>query len=142
MFLQKASEMSRKLGLPRFYISANSGARIGLAEEIKPLFKVAWVDNDDFEKVNSHVSQNKNLHCMEKLLKRTSGLTMEVSGTPMSRHTNKIFTARKRSLGKGNIFTGVCVSAGGWQTLPSRKTPPKEMATETGGTHLSGMHSC
>ena len=26
------------------YIAANSGARIGLAEEIKHLYKVAWVD--------------------------------------------------------------------------------------------------
>ena len=55
VFSQKASEMSRRLGLPRFYISANSGARIGLAEEIKALFKVAWEDNNDFEKVSSHV---------------------------------------------------------------------------------------
>ncbi len=26
------------------YVAANSGARIGLAEELKHLFKVAWVD--------------------------------------------------------------------------------------------------
>ena len=26
------------------YIAANSGARIGLAEELKHLYKVAWVD--------------------------------------------------------------------------------------------------
>ena len=26
------------------YIAANSGARIGLAEELKQLYKVAWVD--------------------------------------------------------------------------------------------------
>ena len=26
------------------YIAANSGARIGLAEELKNLYKVAWVD--------------------------------------------------------------------------------------------------
>ena len=58
--------MSRKLGLPRFYISANSGARIGLAEEIKPLFKIAWVDNDDFEKVSSHVPEYTKLHYVRK----------------------------------------------------------------------------
>ncbi len=28
------------------YIAANSGARIGLAEELKHLFRVAWVDPD------------------------------------------------------------------------------------------------
>ena len=54
--LQKASEMSRRLGLPRFYISANSGARIGLAEEIKPLFKIAWIDNNDYDKVQDYIS--------------------------------------------------------------------------------------
>ena len=43
--------LSRKLGLPRLYISANSGARIGLAEEIKHVFKVAWIDDEDHDKV-------------------------------------------------------------------------------------------
>jgi acetyl-CoA carboxylase/biotin carboxylase 1 len=53
--------------LPRIYLSANSGARLGLAEEIKHLFHVAWEDAnnpdkgfkylylspDDFKKVSS-----------------------------------------------------------------------------------------
>ncbi|EDV27057.1 uncharacterized protein TRIADDRAFT_22916, partial [Trichoplax adhaerens] len=38
----KASELARRLGIPRIYISVNSGARIGLAEEVKSLFKIAW----------------------------------------------------------------------------------------------------
>lgn len=42
----RASEKARALGIPRLYISANSGARIGLAEEIKPLFEIAWVDSN------------------------------------------------------------------------------------------------
>ena len=45
-----ASQLARKLKIPRIYIAANSGARIGLAEEIKHLFRVAWVDNKDPEK--------------------------------------------------------------------------------------------
>ena len=32
------------------YIAANSGARIGLAEEIKQKFKVAWVEPDHPDK--------------------------------------------------------------------------------------------
>ena len=44
--LQQASALSRDLGLPRVYIAANSGARIGLAEELKHLFKVAWEDKN------------------------------------------------------------------------------------------------
>ena len=42
----KASELARKLGLPRIYISANSGARIGLADEVKQALKAAWVDEN------------------------------------------------------------------------------------------------
>lgn len=44
LLFQLASQLSREKGLPRIYISANSGARIGLAEELKQLFRVAWVD--------------------------------------------------------------------------------------------------
>ena len=43
--------MARAKGLPRVYISANSGARIGLAEEIKNLFRIAWEDPNDPDKV-------------------------------------------------------------------------------------------
>ncbi|KAL3270902.1 hypothetical protein HHI36_021411 [Cryptolaemus montrouzieri] len=45
-----ASELARQLKIPRIYISANSGARIGLAEEMKALFKVALVDPNDPDK--------------------------------------------------------------------------------------------
>ena len=69
-----------------------------------------------------------------------------------------VFTARKRSLGQGNLFTPVCDSVHrgvSWQTPPSgadtppRQTPPQqadtpspEMATAADGTHPAGMHSC
>ncbi|ODN01988.1 Acetyl-CoA carboxylase [Orchesella cincta] len=46
----KASELSRSLKIPRMYLSANSGARIGLVEEIKHLFKFCWEDPSDPEK--------------------------------------------------------------------------------------------
>lgn len=39
-----ASAFARKQGIPRLYFAANSGARIGLAEDIKKRFKVAWTD--------------------------------------------------------------------------------------------------
>ncbi|KAL1921184.1 uncharacterized protein VTP21DRAFT_10900 [Calcarisporiella thermophila] len=41
-----ASELARKLGIPRVYLSANSGARIGLADEVLSLFRVAWIDRE------------------------------------------------------------------------------------------------
>ncbi|XP_031330897.1 acetyl-CoA carboxylase isoform X2 [Photinus pyralis] len=42
-----ASEMSRAMKIPRVYIAANSGARIGLAEEVKSLFRIAWEDANE-----------------------------------------------------------------------------------------------
>lgn len=42
-----ASEIARKMKIPRVYLSANSGARIGLAEEVKSLFRIAWDDPNE-----------------------------------------------------------------------------------------------
>lgn len=46
-FFHAVTELCRKEGIPRIYLSANSGARIGIAEELLPLFSVAWVDEKD-----------------------------------------------------------------------------------------------
>lgn len=46
----KASERARLLNIPRVYFSANSGARIGLAEEVKAVFRIAWEDENEPEK--------------------------------------------------------------------------------------------
>ncbi|PGH13093.1 hypothetical protein AJ80_06465 [Polytolypa hystricis UAMH7299] len=43
-FFHKCTELARKLGIPRIYLSANSGARIGMAAELLPHFSVAWND--------------------------------------------------------------------------------------------------
>ncbi|KAH8898355.1 acetyl-CoA carboxylase [Thozetella sp. PMI_491] len=43
-FFYKCTELARKLGIPRIYLSANSGARLGLANELMPAFNVAWND--------------------------------------------------------------------------------------------------
>lgn len=43
-FFDSVSKYARSLGVPRVHIASNSGARIGLAEELKPYFKVAWTD--------------------------------------------------------------------------------------------------
>lgn len=34
-------------GVPRIYLAANSGARIGLADEVKDQFKVQWIDEQN-----------------------------------------------------------------------------------------------
>lgn len=44
------TELARALGLPRVYLSANSGARLGIAEELVDAFRAAWVDDARPEK--------------------------------------------------------------------------------------------
>ena len=58
--------------------------------------------------------------------------------------SSTIITARKRSLGQGNIFTSVCqefCSGGGCLVRGGCGDPPGT-ATAAGGTHPTGMHSC
>ena len=50
LLFKEASALARKLGIPRIYLAANSGARIGLANEVRDKFKVAWEDPEDPEK--------------------------------------------------------------------------------------------
>ncbi|CAH2056096.1 unnamed protein product, partial [Iphiclides podalirius] len=42
----RASQYARDLRIPRIYVSVNSGARIGVAEEVKSEFNVAWIDSE------------------------------------------------------------------------------------------------
>jgi acetyl-CoA carboxylase/biotin carboxylase 1 len=42
-----ATELGLKRKLPIIYLSVNSGARFGLAEEVRSKFKVAWVNDTD-----------------------------------------------------------------------------------------------
>ncbi|KAF3986487.1 hypothetical protein FT663_04865 [Candidozyma haemuli var. vulneris] len=49
-FFNKCTELARSLGIPRIYLSANSGARIGVAEELLPYYKVAWNEEGKPEK--------------------------------------------------------------------------------------------
>ena len=60
-------------------------------------------------------------------------------------------TARKRSFGRGNIFTsvckefcsqGVCLAPPGGGVGGGRVETPPGTATAAGGTHPTGMHSC
>jgi acetyl-CoA carboxylase carboxyltransferase component/biotin carboxyl carrier protein len=43
----QASAYARTRGLPRVYLAANSGARIGLSDAVKRVFRVAWTDEAD-----------------------------------------------------------------------------------------------
>ncbi len=41
------SELARTMGLPRVYMAANSGARIGLSRDVMQTFRSKWCDDDD-----------------------------------------------------------------------------------------------
>merc|ERR1711871_276825 len=43
----KASEYARKKGIPRLYLAANSGARIGMAKSLQDKFHICWTDDQD-----------------------------------------------------------------------------------------------
>jgi len=43
----KASEYARQLGIPRLFLTANSGARIGMAQSLKDRFQICFVDAQD-----------------------------------------------------------------------------------------------
>ena len=85
--------------------------------------------------------------------------------TPISNPIAKIFTASKRSLGLGNVFTPVCHSVHRWGWLPSmhhrshhqgglhpwgsasreglgRHPSTSEYGQQAGDTHPTGMYSC
>ena len=71
LLFQRASELSRLERVPRIYISANSGARIGLAEELKFLYHIAWNDPKDNDKGIRYLyltpedySRVENLNCV------------------------------------------------------------------------------
>ncbi|KAL8514106.1 hypothetical protein ACS0TY_013288 [Phlomoides rotata] len=49
-FFQAVTDVACKQKLPLIYLAANSGARIGVAEEVKSCFKVGWSDETDPER--------------------------------------------------------------------------------------------
>lgn len=62
MVFYRASERARQLGIPRIYFSANSGARIGLAEEVTS---------------NHHLYINLFVNCLFFLFRENSSLTLK-----------------------------------------------------------------
>ena len=59
--------------------------------------------------------------------------------------TDLAFLPPANELREGNVFTPVCHSVHSGGVYPSIQWglhPPKQMATEAGGTHPTGMHSC
>lgn len=62
MVFFKASQYARNHGLPRLYLAANSGARIGVAASIKKKFKVCFLDPNDPTKGFKYIYLTKEDH--------------------------------------------------------------------------------
>uniref|UniRef100_A0A183AJ56 CoA carboxyltransferase N-terminal domain-containing protein n=1 Tax=Echinostoma caproni TaxID=27848 RepID=A0A183AJ56_9TREM len=65
----RASQLARHLGLPRIYLASNTGARIRVADEVKAVFRVAWIDPVHPEKGYAYLyltpEDYERLHAME-----------------------------------------------------------------------------
>ncbi|KAG7093554.1 hypothetical protein E1B28_007224 [Marasmius oreades] len=81
-FFYQVTQYARELGLPRIYLSANSGARLGLAEEILPFFSAAWNDDAHPEKGVSYLylTHENYLKVSEKGAEAVQTVEIEVNG--------------------------------------------------------------
>ncbi|KAF8500519.1 acetyl CoA carboxylase [Gautieria morchelliformis] len=91
-FFYLASQYARKSGIPRIYLSANSGARMGIAEELLPLFSCAWNVEDHPEKgINYLYLTHENfLKLQEKGADSVLTTEVEVDGEQRHRITDII----------------------------------------------------
>ncbi|KAL7800619.1 acetyl-CoA carboxylase [Trichoderma afarasin] len=94
-FFHKCTQLARKLGIPRIYLSANSGARLGLADELMPHFKVAWND------ATKHEGGFRYLYLDEKIkqLYKDEVITEEVVENGEKRHKIVTIIGREDGLG-------------------------------------------
>ncbi|KAG8215027.1 acetyl-CoA carboxylase [Butyriboletus roseoflavus] len=81
-FFYLVTKYARAQGLPRIYLSANSGARIGLAEEVMNLFSCAWNDETNPEKGFEYLylTRENYLKVQEKAATATRTTEIEVDG--------------------------------------------------------------
>ncbi|KAJ1994228.1 acetyl-coenzyme-A carboxylase [Coemansia spiralis] len=78
----RATQYAREHGYPRVYLSANSGARIGLAEEIRELFRPCWRDESDPEQGFEYLYLNEEEYA--KLEAREEGKVRSVITEPIT----------------------------------------------------------
>lgn len=99
-YFDKCTEYARKLRIPRIYLSANSGARIGVAEELIPLFKVAWNDDLNPAKGSRYLyltSADKT--AMDEAGKTSTVVTERVVENGEERHVIKAIVGAEDGLG-------------------------------------------
>lgn len=67
----QASEFARKRGIPRIFLAANSGARIGMANSLKSKFQICWLDENEPARGFNYIYLNKSDY--DALLSKTAG---------------------------------------------------------------------
>jgi acetyl-CoA carboxylase/biotin carboxylase 1 len=95
----KATQYARKHGMPRVYLSANSGARIGLAEEVMSLFDVAWREEGKPEKGFDYLYLTPDNLDKLNALGAGSVITNEIQVNGESRHQITSIIGLKEGLG-------------------------------------------
>ena len=89
IIFHKASRYARKLGIPRLYLAANSGARIGMAQSLKMKFEVKWNDALDPSKGFQYLYFTPEIH--DAIQKQSTTKTLpftceEVQDENLGRH--------------------------------------------------------
>lgn len=95
-FFHHCTELARKLGIPRIYLSANSGARIGMADELIPHFSVAW---NDPENQNAGFKYLYLTPEKRKTLAEKDVITQEIQDEGETRHQITTIVGAKDGLG-------------------------------------------
>lgn len=86
-YFNRCTEMARKMGIPRIYLSANSGARIGIADELLPYIKAAWNNPEDQEQGFKYLYMtNEDLERLEASGQSKSVITDRVVENGEERH--------------------------------------------------------
>ncbi|MFH4976395.1 hypothetical protein AB6A40_003104 [Gnathostoma spinigerum] len=93
---REASKLSRKEGIPRIYIAANSGARIGLSADLKKIFNVEWKNED------SPLEGFDGLYLTDEQLNSVRGLCQTERVHARNRLTGII--GKERDLGVENLI--------------------------------------
>ena len=105
---KKASEYARKHGIPRLYIAANSGARIGLADEVKQAFRVQWNQADKPHKGFKYLYLTPEDY---KALKSSNSISAElVEEDGESRYKITSIFGKKDGLGVENLHGSAAIA--------------------------------
>lgn len=99
-FFNKVTEYAREHGIPRIYLSANSGARIGIAEELLPYYKVNWNNPNDPSKGFSYLYLTaEDMAELEKTGKGSSVITSKIVENGETRYVIETIIGMEDGLG-------------------------------------------